>query len=135
MHIGLVGLGRMGSNMRTRLREHGIEVTGFDKNPDVTDVATLADLVAALPTPRTVWVMVPAGDVTHAVVTELVGLLDKGDLVIDGGDARFQKVEQVERCDLATPELVHHCAGTQLQHVGCVAHGLPRSCPCRPAWC
>ncbi|MEO6941416.1 MAG: phosphogluconate dehydrogenase (NAD(+)-dependent, decarboxylating) [Terrimesophilobacter sp.] len=89
MHIGLVGLGRMGSNMRTRLRDHHITVTGFDKNPDVTDVATLAELVQALPAPRIVWVMVPAGDITHSVVRELVGLLDHGDLIIDGGNSRF----------------------------------------------
>lgn len=89
MHIGLVGLGRMGSNMRTRLRDHGIEVTGFDTNPDVTDVATLADLVAAIPAPRIVWVMVPAGEITHSVVHELVGLLEEGDLIIDGGNSRF----------------------------------------------
>lgn len=89
MHIGLVGLGRMGSNMRTRLRDHHIAVTGYDKNPDVTDAATLDDLVKAIPAPRIVWVMVPAGAVTHAVVKELVGLLDEGDLIIDGGNSRF----------------------------------------------
>ncbi len=94
MHIGLVGLGRMGSNMRTRLRDHKIDVTGFDKNPDVTDATTLKDLVEALPTPRIVWVMVPSGDITHSVVKELVGLLDKGDLIIDGGNSRFTEDER-----------------------------------------
>lgn len=94
MHIGLVGLGRMGSNMRTRLREHSIDVTGFDKNPEVTDVSTLNELVTALPTPRIVWVMVPAGDITHAVVDELVNLLDAGDLIIDGGNSRFTEDER-----------------------------------------
>ncbi len=89
MHIGLIGLGKMGSNMRTRLREHNIEVTGFDRNPEVTDVPDIAALVAALPTPRIVWVMVPAGEITDVVVTELVGALDKGDLIIDGGNSRF----------------------------------------------
>jgi 6-phosphogluconate dehydrogenase len=89
MHIGLVGLGKMGNNMRTRLRANGIEVTGFDRNPDVTDVATISDLVAALPAPRTVWVMVPAGAITDSVVEELNGLLEAGDLVIDGGNSRF----------------------------------------------
>ncbi len=49
MHIGLIGLGRMGNNMRARLEKNGIEVTGYDTNPDVSDVATLADLVATLP--------------------------------------------------------------------------------------
>ncbi|MFZ4894314.1 phosphogluconate dehydrogenase (NAD(+)-dependent, decarboxylating) [Plantibacter sp. Mn2098] len=89
MHIGLIGLGKMGNNMRARLREKGIEVTGFDRNPEVTDVATVADLVAALPSPRTVWVMVPAGAITDSVVEELNELLDEGDLVIDGGNSRF----------------------------------------------
>ena len=89
MHIGLVGLGKMGNNMRARLREHDIEVTGFDRNPAVTDVATIADLAKALPTPRVVWVMVPAGEITTAVITELVGELDKGDIIIDGGNSRF----------------------------------------------
>ncbi|MEO7349609.1 MAG: phosphogluconate dehydrogenase (NAD(+)-dependent, decarboxylating) [Terrimesophilobacter sp.] len=94
MHIGLVGLGRMGNNMRARLRKHDITVTGYDKNPEVTDAATLKDLVAALPAPRIVWVMVPAGDITHSVVKELIGLLDKGDLIIDGGNSRFTEDER-----------------------------------------
>jgi 6-phosphogluconate dehydrogenase len=89
MHIGLIGLGKMGGNMRTRLRAAGIEVTGFDRNPDVTDVATVAELVAALPAPRTVWVMVPAGKITDDVIGELNDLLGEGDLVIDGGNSRF----------------------------------------------
>ena len=89
MHIGLVGLGKMGGNMRARLRKHGIEVTGFDRNPDVSDVAALADLVQALPAPRAVWVMVPAGAPTTATITQLGELLEPGDLVIDGGNSRF----------------------------------------------
>lgn len=94
MHIGLVGLGRMGSNMRARLRDHGITVTGFDKNPAVTDVKTLKDLVSALPAPRTVWVMVPSGEITHSVIKELVGLLEKDDLIIDGGNSKFTEDER-----------------------------------------
>ncbi len=89
MHIGLIGLGKMGGNMRTRLRNAGIEVTGFDRNPEVSDVASLDELVAALPTPRTIWVMVPAGKITDDVVSELNDRLDAGDLVIDGGNSRF----------------------------------------------
>ncbi|MFJ4170593.1 phosphogluconate dehydrogenase (NAD(+)-dependent, decarboxylating) [Paenarthrobacter sp. NPDC089714] len=89
MHIGLIGLGKMGFNMRERMRNGGIEVTGFDRNPDVTDVATVDDLIAALPTPRLVWVMVPSGAITDAVVTELGGKLSPGDMVIDGGNSRF----------------------------------------------
>jgi 6-phosphogluconate dehydrogenase len=90
MHIGLIGLGKMGANMRDRIRAGGIEVTGFDRNPAVTDVPTLADLVAALPAgERIVWVMVPAGDITRGVITELASLLQCGDLVIEGGNSHY----------------------------------------------
>ena len=89
MHIGLVGLGKMGNNMRARLEKNGVEVTGYDTNPAVSDVATLADLVKALPAPRTVWIMVPAGKITDSVVNDLEGLLEKGDLIIDGGNSKF----------------------------------------------
>ena len=89
MHIGLIGLGKMGFNMRERLRKGGIEVTGFDRNPEVTDVATVDELIEALPAPRLIWVMVPSGEITEAVITELGNKLDAGDLVIDGGNSRF----------------------------------------------
>ncbi|WP_115788382.1 phosphogluconate dehydrogenase (NAD(+)-dependent, decarboxylating) [Arthrobacter silvisoli] len=89
MHIGLIGLGKMGFNMRERMRNGGIQVTGFDRNPEVTDVATVDELIAALPIPRIVWVMVPAGEITDAVVTELGEKLNTGDMVIDGGNSRF----------------------------------------------
>ncbi|SJN30750.1 6-phosphogluconate dehydrogenase, decarboxylating [Mycetocola reblochoni REB411] len=79
----------MGNNMRTRLRNNGIEVTGYDRNPDVSDVANLVELAEALPAPRTVWVMVPAGAITDAVITELSDVLDAGDLIIEGGNSRF----------------------------------------------
>ena len=84
MHIGLVGLGRMGNNMRARLRNAGIEVTGYDANPAVSDVADLGALAAALPEgKRLVWVMVPHGKITDDVITDLAGVLGEGDLVID----------------------------------------------------
>ena len=89
VHIGLIGLGKMGFNMRERLRNGGIEVTGFDRNPDVADVTTLDELIAAVPAPRLIWVMVPSGEITDAVITELGTKLDAGDLVIDGGNSRF----------------------------------------------
>jgi 6-phosphogluconate dehydrogenase len=89
MHIGLIGLGKMGNNMRDRLRKGGVEVTGYDPNPAVTDVKTLADLAKVLPTPRVVWVMVPSGQVTDEVISELSTVLEPGDLVIDGGNSRF----------------------------------------------
>ncbi|CAN5242092.1 decarboxylating 6-phosphogluconate dehydrogenase [soil metagenome] len=89
MNLGLIGLGKMGNNMRERLREAKIDVVGYDSNPAVSDVADLAALAAALPAPRIVWVMVPAGKITDSVITDLAAVLDDGDLVIDGGNSRF----------------------------------------------
>ena len=89
MHIGLVGLGKMGFNMRARLRSAHIDVTGFDQNPDVTDVDSLAEMVATVPVPRIIWVMVPSGAITESVITELATLLEPGDLLIDGGNSRY----------------------------------------------
>jgi len=91
MHIGMVGLGRMGGNMAQRLRAGGIEVTGYDANPANSEVTTLSDLVGALPQPRrVVWVMVPAGDPTTAVLDQLGTLLDEGDIVVEGGNSHFE---------------------------------------------
>jgi 6-phosphogluconate dehydrogenase len=89
MQLGLVGLGKMGFNMRERLREGGHEVVGYDPRPEVTDVPTLAALAEALPAPRVVWVMVPSGPVTHDTVVALTEVLSEGDLVIDGGNSRY----------------------------------------------
>ena len=89
MQLGLVGLGKMGFNMRERLREGGHEVIGYDPRPEVTDVPTLAALAEALATPRVVWVMVPSGPVTHETIAALADELGAGDLVIDGGNSRY----------------------------------------------
>jgi len=88
--IGIVGLGKMGANMAERLRRAGHEVVGFDHDKASSrDVANLSELVQALPTPRVVWVMVPAGEPTYATVRELQGLLDQGDVMVDGGNSRY----------------------------------------------
>jgi 6-phosphogluconate dehydrogenase len=89
MQLGLIGLGKMGGNMRERLRRAGHEVVGFDRNPEVSDVDSLESLVGALSAPRVVWVMVPSGEPTRETVKTLGGLLSEGDLVIDGGNSRF----------------------------------------------
>jgi 6-phosphogluconate dehydrogenase len=88
VQIGLVGLGRMGGNMRERLRRAGHEVVGYARDPKTRDVASLAEMVERLSAPRVVWVMVPA-DVTEQTIRELGDLLGEGDLVIDGGNSRF----------------------------------------------
>ncbi|HEV8116309.1 MAG TPA: NAD(P)-binding domain-containing protein, partial [Acidimicrobiales bacterium] len=90
MRLGMVGLGRMGGNMAERLRTKGHEVVGYDVFSDATDVATLEELAAALPAPRVVWVMVPAGDPTEDTVASLASLLAPGDVVIEGGNSNWK---------------------------------------------
>jgi 6-phosphogluconate dehydrogenase len=80
----------MGAGMAERLRRGGHEVVGYDHNPDLSEVATLADLVAKLGAPRAVWVMVPAGEATEQTIDALAELLEIGDVVIDGGNSYFR---------------------------------------------
>ena len=95
MQIGLVGLGKMGANMRERIRAAGIEVVGYDRNPAVSDTPTLEAMVETLPAgERVVWVMVPSGAVTDAVVTQLAGLLTAGARVGAGGNSYYQDDER-----------------------------------------
>ncbi|WP_327088576.1 decarboxylating 6-phosphogluconate dehydrogenase [Nonomuraea sp. NBC_01738] len=89
MQIGMVGLGKMGGNMAERLRRGGHEVVGYDRDPAISDVASLKELVDRLQAPRAVWVMVPAGAPTQQTVDELGRLLDEGDIVIDGGNSHY----------------------------------------------
>jgi 6-phosphogluconate dehydrogenase len=89
MQLGLIGLGKMGGNMRERIRAAGHEVIGYDINPAVSDVKSLAELVKKLEGPRIVWTMVAAGRITRETVAKLADLLEPGDLVIDGGNSRF----------------------------------------------
>src|SRR5688572_5459843 len=88
--LGMVGLGRMGWGMTQRIREHGLDVVGFDHSPDHADVSSLEDLVAALPTRRVVWVMLPAGPPTQGTLAALLGLLSAGDVVVEGGNSNFR---------------------------------------------
>ncbi len=89
MQLGLIGLGKMGGNMRDRLRAAGHEVVGYDRNPELSDATGLADMVAKLTSPRVIWAMVPAGEITEQTIDELIPLLGEGDVVIDGGNSRF----------------------------------------------
>jgi len=89
MQIGMIGLGRMGGNMAKRLRRAGHEVVGYARSPQGRDVDSLEELVARLTPPRTAWVMVPAGEPTQQTIAELRGLLEPGDLVIDGGNSHY----------------------------------------------
>ena len=90
MQLGIIGLGRMGGNMRERLRRGGHEVIGYRRNPEIGDVGSLSELVDGLAAPRTVWLMIPAGDPTERTIQELKGLLKEGDLIVDGGNSNFR---------------------------------------------
>ncbi|MET7610682.1 MULTISPECIES: phosphogluconate dehydrogenase (NAD(+)-dependent, decarboxylating) [Streptomyces] len=94
MELGLVGLGKMGGNMRERIRRAGHTVIGYDRNADLADVHSLEELVGKLSAPRVVWVMVPAGEATQATVDRLGELLEPGDVVVDGGNSRWTDDEK-----------------------------------------
>src|SRR5436305_8703397 len=89
MQLGMIGLGRMGGNMAKRLEEHGHDVKTFD--PQVESTAkTLDELRDQLDTPRTFWMMVPAGKITESTFQTLLGLADRDDVIVDGGNSNFR---------------------------------------------
>ena len=103
MQLGMVGLGRMGANMVERLREGAHDLAAFDRNPQAVAAAaatgakgcsTLADLVRALAPPRNVWIMLPSGNPTNGTIDELSGLLERGDVIIDGGNSYWKEAQQ-----------------------------------------
>ncbi|ALX50079.1 phosphogluconate dehydrogenase (NAD(+)-dependent, decarboxylating) [Lentibacillus amyloliquefaciens] len=98
MEIGMIGLGKMGLNLSLNLLDHEHKVVGFDKNTAAIEsvaseslqlAESLRELVKNLPSPRKIWLMVPAGKVTTAVIDELIPLLDDGDILIDGGNSNY----------------------------------------------
>ena len=90
MRIGIVGMGRMGGNMAERLRRHGHEVETYARTDPARTVASLEELVAKLEPPRVAWLMVPAGDATEGAYSTLLGLLEPGDVHVDGGNSNFR---------------------------------------------
>src|ERR1044071_4773662 len=100
MQLGMVGLGKMGANMTTRLVQGGHEVVAFDRSADAVQAAAgngaraanaLEDLVRQLKAPRAVWVMLPAGDPTENTVRALAEMLSKGDTIIDVGNSNYNE--------------------------------------------
>ncbi len=113
MDIGIVGLGKMGGNMRERMRRGGLRVVGYDRDETLSDVESIEALVEALPSPKVVWLMVPAGEVTRGLVRQLADLLGPGDVVVDGGNSRWTD-------DIAHAELL---AERQIGYVDCGVSG------------
>jgi 6-phosphogluconate dehydrogenase len=99
MQLGMVGLGRMGANLVRRLMRDGHRCVVFDVNPaavneleaeGATGAASLDDFVAKLTRPRAAWVMVPAGDITDSTIAELTSRMEKGDIIVDGGNSYYR---------------------------------------------
>jgi 6-phosphogluconate dehydrogenase len=100
MKMGMVGLGKMGGNMARRLQRGGVEVVGFNREPEVTQsladnagiipAFSLAEVVEKLEAPRIVWLMLPAGAPTEDTLVKLKGMLSKGDVVIEGGNSYYK---------------------------------------------
>jgi 6-phosphogluconate dehydrogenase len=108
MQLGMIGLGRMGANMTTRLLRGKHTVVAYDQSTDAVRTAatggaigssSLADLVSKLSTPRIAWIMVPSGKPTDDTVQKLLELLEKGDCIVDGGNSNFR--DSQARCALA----------------------------------
>jgi 6-phosphogluconate dehydrogenase len=116
VQIGFVGLGRMGGNMVARIRrdsdhvvvatDHNAENIATAEGHGATGASSLAELVSKLDPPRTVWLMIPAGDPTQSTVDELAGLLEPGDTIVDGGNSKW--TDDKARAEALTPKGIHY---------------------------
>lgn len=115
MELGMIGLGRMGANMAQRLLQGGQRVIGFDPNPEtrksvqskgIETFTSLAALLENLPTPRTLWLMVPAGDVVDKTIELLLPILMPGDTLIDGGNSNYKDSQR--RAKMLLEKKIHY---------------------------
>ena len=107
MDIAMIGLGKMGANMTTRMLRGGHRVVAFDLNEDSIKAAeeqgadgarTLDEIITKLASPRAVWVMVPAGNPTESTITALAEILSPGDIIIDGGNSNYK--DSIRRAEM-----------------------------------
>ena len=98
MRIAILGLGKMGSRIAQKLHDEGHEVIAWNRTPKeiegVEFVENIQDLASKLQTPRVIWLMLPAGEVTDETLAEVEKFVEKGDIVVDGGNAHFQETEK-----------------------------------------
>ena len=104
MKLAIIGLGKMGGNMARRLCRGGIEVVGYNRTKAVTTkiseqegmiaADSVAEAVSQLPAPKVVWIMLPSGEPTDQMIKELIPLLSKGDIVVDGGNSNYHESQQ-----------------------------------------
>ena len=106
MQLGMIGLGRMGGNMTVRLLRGGHQMIVWNRSKGpveeavaagATAAADIPDLVSKLAAPRAAWIMLPAGEVTEAMIDQLMGLLSPGDTIIDGGNSNYK--DTIRRAD------------------------------------
>lgn len=114
MHIGLIGLGKMGFNLGLNLLDNNFDVVAFDVSEEArakfaeskgSAADSLKELVEQLPSPKIVWSMVPAGEITDKVLEELKGYLSEGDILLDGGNSNYK--QSVERSKIFAETGVH----------------------------
>ena len=101
----MIGLGKMGGNMATRLVQKGISVVGFDRsaeivktleeNAKIIGASSIKDAVTKLEGQKIIWLMVPAGNATEEQINELIPMLNKGDIIIDGGNSNYKDSQRV----------------------------------------
>ena len=116
MEIGIIGLGRMGGNMARRLRKAGMEVTAWNRTLETTQALanetglkaaeTIPELISLLDTPRVVWMMLPAGAITESVIEQLIPLLDKDDILVDGANSWFK--DSMRRAEKVQAAGIHY---------------------------
>ncbi|QJU57890.1 decarboxylating 6-phosphogluconate dehydrogenase [Sphingomonas sp. AP4-R1] len=115
MKLAMIGLGRMGAGIARRLMQHGHEIVGYDRDAGAveklagdgaTSATGLADVVAKLEAPRIFWVMLPAGGPTESTITELLGLVSPGDIIIDGGNTFYK--DDIRRAKASAEKGIHY---------------------------
>ena len=139
MQLGMIGLGRMGANMARRLMKNGHTIVAYDRSADAvkqlaSEGATGADsldaMIKAMPKPRHIWIMVPAGGPTESTVEELGKKLEPGDTIIDGGNSFFK--DDIRRGQMLAPKQISYVdAGTSggvygLERGYCMMIGGPK---------
>lgn len=116
MRLGIAGLGKMGANMARRLRRGGIEVSAYNRSAGISDELaaetglqasySLAELIASLPSPRVLWLMLPAGEVTQLAIDEALPLLSPGDVLVDGANSFYK--DSIKRAHTAEAAGIHY---------------------------
>lgn len=120
MKIGMIGLGKMGYNLALNLKDNGYEVIAYNRSPEAIDLiknegvvgsTNLSEFIELLPKPRIIWIMIPAGKAVDEIIERLTDLVDKGDILMDGGNSHYKdtlkryemlKIKEINYVDIGT---------------------------------